>query len=163
MSSLPPLGLLQWRASQCQTLMKHIQMLLQDILQDAVYVKKLDFPSILSNQSHTEVEEKNTHELLRVTAGKLRTIKEISVVISQIDSGDRAHNSAQHEISSFVDTLVSSTVKMLRAVLNIFARKTPPEQFETEFQPFLLDVRQLIQLLPKLHWNTGPEIFTRLQ
>jgi hypothetical protein len=96
---------------------------------------------------------------MKTTAGKLRTVKEISGVISKINSGDRAHNTVQNEISDLVDISISATVKMLRTVLNIFSFTIAPEQFDLEFQPFLVNVRKLIQVLPKLHWKTGSEIF----
>lgn len=156
---LPPLDLTTWQPYQCQALVKHIQLHLQEILQDAIYVKKLDLRKILADSRVRESEEKKVNEIMKSTANKLRTVKEISGVIAHIDCLDTAHNALQREITGLVEVSVSSTVKMLRTVLNIFAFKAAPEQFEYEFQPFLANIRKLIQLLPQLHWKTGHEVF----
>lgn len=149
---LPPLDSRRWTIDQCELLVNHFRFYLKAILKDALTVKNLDLLNTPANV---------TQEIFMNTGNQLKPTREIAATIQNINSGNDRHNRAQQEVASFTETMIASGVKMLRTALSITKRELPPSQFNTDFAPFFQNARALLDKLNEVHWNTGPQVFTK--
>lgn len=150
---LPDLAQPAWSVRDCNTLVQYLKKLLMGVLQDALVVKKMD---LTDNYNMPQAES-----IFKKTGNSLKEAREIIEVIARIDTQDGNHLDIQASVQALSDTMIKSTVVMLRTAMNVTKGIAVVDQFANAYAPFFNDARALISEVNVLAFDTwGPnEVF----
>jgi len=148
----PPLDQTTWNVDDCDRLVAYLKKQLMAILQYALSVKKLDLRN--APQSETET-------IFKSSANTLKEVKEVIACIARIDTQDYDHLSIQSSVFGLSDTMVKSTVTMLKTAMSVSRGQSSVNQFTDAYNDFFPNAKNLIGLVNTMNFRQwGPnEIF----
>jgi len=140
----PPLDQTTWKVDDCERLVAYLKKQLMAILQYALSVKKLD----LRNAPQYE-----TEAIFKNAANTLKEVKDLIACIARIDTQDFDHLSIQSSVFGLSDTMVKSTVTMLKTAMNVSKGQANMNQFNDVYNPFFTNAKNLIGLVNTLNFG----------
>jgi len=151
-----------YNIQQCQTIVQHLQQHLKQIYQIFLAIQQVDFGLCAANPQANAKERERVHPLLQACNAKLKSIRSLTRIIADIESGSPIHNATQLEAKTCAETVEEAAVRLVRCVLGIFGGTVPATQFAGDMTAIVVGMKQLTQVILGLKWDTGrPRFFLR--